>query len=130
VEIAQRYIDAINSDDMAGFLELWDHECEFFSVTGSQMAGTSYRRHEGLRRFWEEKTETWTKLRFEAERIQEGKDRDVVVAIGVLRGRGRASGVLVEQRLGVAFELRDRKIRLCRSYPDPKEALKAVGLAD
>jgi ketosteroid isomerase-like protein len=114
----------------ASFLDVWDRECEFLSVTGSRIDGTSYRRHEGLRRFWEERTETSTELRFDAERILEGKDGDVVVAVGLLRGRGRAGGVLIDQRLGVVFELRDGKIRFCRSYSDPEDALEAVGLAE
>ena len=128
VEVVQRWVDALNAEDMARFLDVWDRECEFLSVTGSQIDGTPYRRHEGVRRFWEERMETWTELRFDAERILEGKDGDVVVAVGLLRGTGHASGVLVEQGLGVVFELRDRKIRSCRSYSDPKDALEAAGL--
>jgi ketosteroid isomerase-like protein len=128
VEIVQRWVDALNAADVASFLDVWDHECEFFSVTGSQLDGTPYRGHEGLRRFWKERMETWTELRFEVERILEGINGDVVVAVGLLRGRGQASGVLIDQRLGVVFELRDRKIRFCRSYSDPEDALEAAGL--
>jgi len=130
VEVVQRWVDALNAADVAGFLDVWDHECEFFSVTGSQMDGTPYRKHEGLRRYWKERMETWTELRFDVERILEGIGGDVVVAVGLLRGRGQASGVLIDQRLGVVFELRDRKIRICRSYSDPEDALKVVGLAE
>ena len=129
VEIVQRSVDAFNADDdTARFVDVWDPECEFFSVTGSQMDATPYRGHEGIRRYRKETAETWTELRLDIERILEGKDDDVVVAVGLLRGEGRGSGILVEQRVGMVFELRGRKIRYCRAHPDPKDALEAAGL--
>jgi ketosteroid isomerase-like protein len=130
VEIVQRGLDAFNADDATGFLDLWHPECEFFSVTGSQMDATPYRGHEGIRRYLGEAAETWAELGFETERILEGKDEDVVVTVGLLRGEGRASGVLVEQRVGMVYKLRGRKIRYCRAYREPREALEAVGLRE
>jgi ketosteroid isomerase-like protein len=128
VELVRRWLEAFNADEVASFLDAWDAECEFFSITGSQLTATPYRGYEGMRRFQEERAETWTGLRFDAERISGGKDGNVVVTVGLLRGEGRESGVLVEQRIGMVFKLRGRKIRYCRAYPDPKEALEAVGL--
>ena len=130
VEIVRRGVDAFNADDTAGFLEFWDPECEFFTITGSQMDATPYRGHEGIRRYREETAETWAELRLDIERILEGKDEDVVVAVGCLRGEGRGSGVLVEQRIGIVYELRGGKVRNCRAYPEPKDALEAVGLRE
>ncbi|MDQ3646364.1 MAG: hypothetical protein M3345_05435, partial [Actinomycetota bacterium] len=69
-------------------------------------------------------------LRFETERTIEGKDEDVVVAVGLLRGEGRASGVLVEQRVGMVYKLRSGKIRYCRAYRESREALEAAGLCE
>lgn len=123
-------LDAHNADDAAGFLELWDPECEWFTITSSQMDATPYRGHEGIRRYLAERAETWAELRFDAEQILEGRDDDVVVAVGFLRGQGRESGVPVEQRIGLVYELRDGKVRNCRAYPDPKDALEAVGLRE
>jgi ketosteroid isomerase-like protein len=130
VEIVRRGVDAFNADDTAGFLEFWDPECEFFTITGSQMDATPYRGHEGIRRYREETAETWAELRLDIEQILEGKGEDVVVAVGCLRGEGRGSGVLVEQRIGIVYELRGRKVRNCRAYPEPKDALEAVGLRE
>ena len=130
VEIVQRGLDAFNADDAAGFLDLWDPECEFFSITGSRMDATPYRGHDGISRYLEETAETWAELRFETERILEGKDEDVVVTVGLLRGEGRASGVLVEQRVGMVYKLRSRKIRYCRAYHEPRDALGAVRLRE
>ena len=72
----------------------------------------------------------WTTLRFAPERIVPGRGHHVVVAVGCLKGKGRGSHVVVEQRIGILFELRDHKIRHCRSYPDPSDALEAAGLVE
>jgi ketosteroid isomerase-like protein len=130
VEVVRRGFDAFNVKDTAAFLDLWDPECEFFSVTGSQAEGRSYRGHQGLRRYLAEVSETWREIRFEPERMLEGKHDGFVVAVGCLRGEGRGSGVQVEQRIGIVYELRGRKMRYCRAYPEPREALEAVGLSE
>jgi ketosteroid isomerase-like protein len=38
LEIVRRCLATFNSWDVAGFVELWDPECEFFTLTGSQLA--------------------------------------------------------------------------------------------
>jgi ketosteroid isomerase-like protein len=129
VEVVRRGVEAFNSDDTEWFLGFWDAECEFFTITGTQMMGTPYRGLGGLRKYRAETAEAWTALQFDTEEIVEGKG-DGVVAIGHLRGEGRESGIRVEQRIGVTYELRGGKIWRCRAYEDPKEALEAVGLSE
>jgi ketosteroid isomerase-like protein len=128
-ELVQRWVDALNGADTSRFVELWDPACEFFSVTGSQVDASGYRGHDGLWRYREEAAEMWRELRFELERVVEGTDGAVVVAIGRLRAVGRTSGAVVEQRIGLVYELRGGKIHRCRSYPDPSDALAAAGMS-
>ena len=45
-------------------------------------------------------------------------------------GKGKASGVPVDQRIGVAYRFRNGKLWRMRSYLDPAEALEAVGLSE
>jgi ketosteroid isomerase-like protein len=130
VEAVRRGLEAHNAGDAAGFLELWDPECEWFTVTGSQLDAAPYRGHQGIRQYLTERAETWTELRFDPERILEGKDDEVVVAVGCLRGEGRQSTIPVEQRIGLVYKLRSRKVWFCRAYRDPKDALEAVGLSE
>ena len=130
VEVVELGIDAFNAGDTDGFVAQWDPDCEFFSVTGSQMNATPYRGHDGIRRYCRETEEAWAELRLEVDRILEGKSDGVLAVIGLLRGKGRGSGVLVEQKIGMVFELHDRKVRSCRAYSDPAEALEAVGLSE
>ena len=81
VEIVRRLMDALDAEDEAGFLEPWAEECEFFSVTGGQIDGEPYRGHDGLRRYWRERSDAWSELRVDLERILEGRDDEVVVAV-------------------------------------------------
>ena len=129
VELARRGLEAFNAHDTETFVEVWAHNCEFFTVTGSRMDGTPYRGHEGLRQYMAEAEQAWIGLRFDVDEIREGKD-DVVVAVGYLRGKGRESGAAVEQRMGVVWRFEGGKLRHCRAYPDPDEALEAVGLRE
>jgi ketosteroid isomerase-like protein len=97
---------------------------------GQPLDATPYRGHDGISRYLEETAATWAELRFETERILECKDEDVVVTVGLLRGEGRASGVLVEQSVGMVYKLRGRKIRYCRAYHEPSHALETAGLRE
>jgi ketosteroid isomerase-like protein len=130
VEVVRRGIAAFNAEDTTRFLASWDADCEFFTVTGSQMNATPYRGHEGIRQYREESAETWKELRLDTEQILEGEDDNVVVVVAVLIGEGRGSGVRVEQRIGLVYELRGGKVRSCRAFPDPSDALEAVGQSE
>jgi ketosteroid isomerase-like protein len=127
VEAVRRAIAAHNAGDADGFLALWDAECEWFTVTGSQLDATPYRGHAGIRQYLADREETWAELEFDPERILEGKDDDVVVAVGFLRGLGRGSAVPVEQRIGLIYRFRGQGVRHCRAYADPEVALEAAG---
>jgi ketosteroid isomerase-like protein len=46
------------------------------------------------------------------------------------RGRGKASGVFTKWRHGAVWTIRDGKMISLISYPDPTDALEAVGLSE
>jgi ketosteroid isomerase-like protein len=127
VEVVRRWLEAFNRWDGAGFIELWDPECEFFTLTGSRLAGAPYRGHDGLRRYCEERAEVWAELRIETDELREVDE--TIVAIGRLCGRGLASGVEVEHGTGLIFDLRGGLFLRVRSYPDGAGALEAAKLA-
>ena len=130
VEAVRRAIAAHNAADAAGFLDLWDADCEWFTVTGSQLDATPYLGHDGIRQYLADRAETWAELHFLPDRIEPGADDDVVVAVGFLRGRGRGSSVPVEQRVGLVYRFRGPKVHDCRTYADPEAALEAAGLRE
>ena len=130
VEAVRRGIAAHNAADAAGFLDLWDPECEWFTITGSELDATPYRGHAGIRQYLADRAQAWSDLQFDPERILEGTDDDVVVAVGCLRGEGRGSAVPVEQRVALVYAFRGPKVLYCRAYRDPETALEAAGLSE
>jgi ketosteroid isomerase-like protein len=66
-------------------------------------------------------------------RIQDAKlfdvDGDRVVGAVRVVGKGKGSGVPVDQEVGLVRKLRNGKLWRGRSYIDPADALEAVGLS-
>jgi ketosteroid isomerase-like protein len=124
LDLVRRWLEASNREDVQGFVELWDPQCEFFTLTGSRLSDAPYRGHAGVRRYREERTEVWAELRIEADELREVGDRAVV--IGHLCGRGRGSGVEMDHALGLVFDFRGDRVLRVRSYPDPAQALEAA----
>jgi ketosteroid isomerase-like protein len=103
----------------------WAEDCEFVSITAGQIEGATYRGHEGLRGYEEDRLDAWDELRFEPDEFIDAGER--VVVVGLLTGRGRGSGVRVDQRVAVAFELRARKIVRAHAYADVEQARETIG---
>jgi ketosteroid isomerase-like protein len=56
---------------------------------------------------------------------------DFVVALGHVSVEGRRSGVALDQRVGILFEIRDGQLLRFETFlDDPAEALRAAGLSD
>jgi ketosteroid isomerase-like protein len=58
------------------------------------------------------------------------RPHDRVAAVFRLVGAGKSSGVPVDQTVGMATRFRNGKMWRMRSYPNPAEALEAVGLSE
>ena len=127
VEIVRRWLETFNSWDVAAFVELWDPDCEFFTLFGSQLAGTPYQGHDGLRHYCEERAQVWAELRHEIDELREVGER--IVVIGRLFGRGLGSGVEVDHQLALLFDFRGEHILRVRSFSDRAEALEIAELA-
>ena len=68
-------------------------------------------------------------LSFEAEEFIEGPSGDIVVFIHA-RGRGRGSGVEIDNHIAQVWTYRDDKAIRMVAYEDRAEALKAAGLEE
>jgi ketosteroid isomerase-like protein len=86
-----------------------------------------YEGHDGLRRLGREIGEVWESFQATPERFVDAGDR--VVVVETRRGRGRGSGVDVEQRSAVIWTLRGGQIVRMETDLDPDEALSRVGMA-
>ena len=77
--------------------------------------------------FFREWAEPWDDLELDWQIHEAGPDR--ALAIIDMRGRGRASGVPAEMRVGQLWSSRDGRVVRMEMYTDVDEALRAAGLA-
>jgi ketosteroid isomerase-like protein len=124
VEVARSALTGFNRSDPS-WVEHWAKDCEFISITAGQIEGATYRGHDGLRRYEEDRNEAWEELRFEADEFIEAGDH--VVVVGLLHGRGRGSGVRVDQPVALALELCAGKIVRAHAHADTEQALATIG---
>jgi ketosteroid isomerase-like protein len=89
----------------------------------------TYRGIAGLvefMRIWTENFEDWSN---EYERFLDAPD-DRVVTLARQWGTGRGSGIPVELRYGMVFEIKNHRVTRIRLFMDPAEALEAAGLSE
>jgi ketosteroid isomerase-like protein len=125
VDKARGFIEAYNRRDYDAAVEDFDPEVEW--VLPDQMRADSCRGPEEIKRFWEGLDETFEELRLVPQEYLDGGDR---VATRLRhRGRGRESGVEIEQELyhQVATFRAGKMVRL-EYFADWDEALDAAGL--
>jgi ketosteroid isomerase-like protein len=82
--------------------------------------------HEAVVKSIEGWYETWTDLEIAAEEFLPW-DRGVVVRVSVA-GRGRGSGIAINERFFHLFEIERGKVTRFREYRDREAALDAAGL--
>jgi ketosteroid isomerase-like protein len=107
-------------------LSYYDAEVEFDASV--RPGGQVYRGHEGVAeamRVWAGAWEDWS-LEFE-QMIDAG---DKVLVIARESGRGKGSGVEVEQRAFAVFTLREGRIVHWKGFVNRRQALEAAGLRE
>jgi uncharacterized protein len=122
--IRQGY-EAVDRGDIEAVRELFAPDIELFDrpeVPNAQ----SYRGWEGMATTVRDSQDTFEDFRFVPERYLEKDDR--VVVIVTMTGRGRASGVPVEERIGHLWTIREGLAVELRAFTDPADALEAAGL--
>ena len=132
VEIVRQLYDAIAHRDSATVLAFYDPEveCDYSRVGWGDLTGPGvYFGHEGLRSVYREWYEAWEDYEEELEELIEAGDKVISIVTG--RGRGRASGVEVENaHHGGVWTIREGKIIRVAWFPTRAEALEAAGLKD
>jgi uncharacterized protein len=124
-EIVRQAFDAFGRDDIDAVLELCAPDVV---IRDPQRTGTTFRGHEGLRRFFEEWMENWEEYRSEPVELTEVDDAILVRAHQ--SGKGRLSGIEIDQDLFVLLRLRDGKFVEYGIYADRGEALASIGLTE
>ena len=91
-------------------------------------ASTTYRGHEGMRRFWDDIFNTFPD--FSPELLEACELGDFVLGTVRIRGQGVGSHVSSEQTVWYATEWRDGKLLWYCAYESESEALEAVRLRE
>jgi ketosteroid isomerase-like protein len=124
LDLTHRTIDAFNRRDLDALLALLDDDAEV--APGAASIEGNYHGHAGFRRWWESLFEGFSDFTTEVVELRDVGD----LTLAVLRSRahGAASGTLIEQRLWLVSEWRNRKVIWLQTFRSEAEALEAVGL--
>jgi ketosteroid isomerase-like protein len=125
VELVRRAFRLFRQEGPEAVRELVHPE---FELRDPGPIGEVHHGPEGAVEYLREWIGTWDDFAIEAEDFFDAGDQ--VVIFVVQRGRGRGSGVEVDQRLAVLFRISGGQIIDFRPYPDRVRALEAMRLSE
>lgn len=129
LEAARRAVDTYNRRDVDGFFaELGTTDFEWHPAIARAFDGGVYSGREGVERFTADTSENWDELQTTVAEFRDLGDR--VLVLGRLQGRGKGSGVPVDQPYVGIFDFRGERIWRYRVYLDHAEGLSAAGLSE
>jgi uncharacterized protein len=128
LRLVARFIDAYNRRDGSTLEQLSDPELEWSPAIAQALEQGVYRGHDGLRRYLADIEDTWDEMRIVIDDIRDMGDR--IVLLGRVRGRGRLSGVVVDEPFGTFTELSEGKVARMRAFLAHDPALALAGLGD
>jgi ketosteroid isomerase-like protein len=126
-QAARAFAETISSADRRAAIAVCHPEIEFESMLG--LTGHRYVGHAGIDRYFDDVESAWEDWHVDIERTVEGPDGRVAI-IMTMHARGKGSGVPLAIRTAHIWTLRDGKLRRNEHYPDPDEALEALGAAE
>jgi uncharacterized protein len=123
VDVVRKCFDDREKGDFDAAMDALSSDVEWRPLTPEV-----YRGHEGIRQFFRRWMGTWEDYRVEVEAYLDAGDRVVVLAHE--RGRGRGSGVQVDEQFGQVWTLRERRAVRVEMFHTHDEALEAAGLLE
>ena len=128
VDVAKRMVDAYNRRDVDGlFAKLVTPDFEWHPGIVRALGGGGYRGREGVEKFAADTRENWEELQIIAGEFRDLGDR--VLVLGRMKGRGKGSGVPVDQPFATILDFRGDRISRSRVYLDRAEGLRAAALS-
>jgi ketosteroid isomerase-like protein len=128
VEMSKRLYKAYNERDMKTFLDGCDPEIELHSRFTGAVGAKVYRGHEGLGEWSRDLQEVWEYFEVELESLTQ-LDDGRVLALATLHGKGRGSGLELQEKVAHISTFRDGRLLELQTYTDRTEALKPLGLS-
>jgi uncharacterized protein len=126
VEIVRDHMEAFLSGDREKALSYYDPEVEFDATARPE--GQVYRGHEGVAEAMRVWIGAWEDWKLEVEEIIDAGDRVLVIARE--SGRGKGSGIEIDQQSFVVFTLRQGKIVRWQGLVHRATAFEAAGLRE
>ena len=124
VELVREIIDALNRGDVDELVARIDRDFEWLPLEDSPVARI-YRGREQVRGYVEDWLSTFDFLRLDLEEASEVGDHVVVTVRG--HGRGRASGVSLNNRFCQVWTLRRGTAVRMQEHATREQALAALG---
>jgi ketosteroid isomerase-like protein len=130
VQIVRRVYEAAARRDPEAVLSLYDPEVEW-DTSHHPMAqissGLGIRHgHEELRSWFRDWYEAFEDFEHELRELIDTGER--VVSVGIDRGRGRGSGLVIDRQIAGVWTIRNGKVARVVWFASRDEALEAVGL--
>jgi ketosteroid isomerase-like protein len=127
VELTLLVVDAWNRRDAEAWIELWDPEGVWSPAFERMTEGRTFRGHAEIRQAIENMAEFSEESRAQFPAVHDLGDQ----VLGLGRAWFRfASGVDLDQEVGVLLTWRNGKCVEARAWLSHAEALEAVGLSD
>ena len=121
VEIVKRGFESLSRGDWEASLPLIHPDFEMSTPAELSSEPSTYRGHEGIRRYWESFYEVMDDIRVEAEDFIEVGE--LVVVPTLLHARGQATGIDTTQRSVQVWELRDEQAIRVSFFADLDQAM-------
>ena len=129
VELVRRFVDLINLNDWRGLEEILSSRFEWHTPAGGVNAPRVFRGVAEARKWWQSEVDEAWDTQESHDEIEEIFDLgDLIVAVVRAVDVGATSGIMVDSRTGIVWELEAGKIERLRVFLDPEEALRAAGL--
>jgi ketosteroid isomerase-like protein len=128
VELVRRAYDAFRRKDVEALVALHEPTCEISPLIVRVEGGTPYRGHEGVRAFWKDVHAAFDDWLPEPEEISDYGDTLIVRMH--FRGRGRDSGVTIDQTVWQVITVQHGLSVWWAIYTSATEALAAAGLSE
>jgi ketosteroid isomerase-like protein len=127
VEIVRRSFDAFLRGDFDGAMQAF-HSDIAYDLTRISPDGEVFEGHEGVRTGMRRWLGAWDDYRMEVDEYVDAGDS--VVIFFRESGRGKGSGLRIEQSVAGVWTLQDGKVVRVTPFLDRSEALDAVGLGE
>ena len=122
---AEAVFGALNARDLDGFMAVTAEDVEFTSMV-AEVEGTTYRGHDGIRKWWATVVEAFDYVRWEVGDVRGPADR----AVARVRMDGTLGKVPVNLSMWLAASLSDGKVTRWSWHRTEQEAIQAAGLGD